>query len=112
MAEEKKDIRVGRRSFLSRFGIGVAAVATTAVLPEAAKPETQSGSLRPKCTACSERIVIRNGSGYCPNTLCPAYWKPVGIFLVDETQEKKWLARKKEELKEKYLRLVRRDQKD
>jgi transposase-like protein len=74
---------MNRRSFLSRLGIGTAAVAATTVVPSAPAKETklEDGSLRPKCPQCRERMLVRyDGTAhyaFCGMKNCKKY----GIML-------------------------------
>jgi hypothetical protein len=80
-----EDKKVGRRGFLSKLGIGAASVAATVAIPStqsAPSPKMDSGSLRPKCRFCGERMLVRE-TATCPNVSCKKYGVKVGIKLQD-----------------------------
>lgn len=82
---------MNRRNFLSKLGFGTAAVAATTVVPAALAPtkeaKLEDGSLRPRCSACGERVLVRyDGATYyafCPVTTCKRY----GLAFRMETRE-------------------------
>jgi len=73
---------MNRRSFLSRLGIGTAAVAATTVVPDITTP-TQDNSLRPMCPYCKTKMLMRHGEGrpyaFCPLTTCKRYGVEVSL---------------------------------
>jgi hypothetical protein len=81
---------MNRRNFLSRLGIGAAAVAVPIVAaPKEAKLE--DGSLRPMCPICKTKMLVRHGEGrpyaICPLTTCKNYgvaWSTTTLTMIGE----------------------------
>jgi len=73
---------MNRRSFLSRLGIGAAAIAVPTV---AASKESklEDGSLRPMCPHCKTKMLMRHGEGrpyaFCPLTTCKRYGVEISL---------------------------------
>jgi len=75
---------MNRRNFLSRLGIGTVATVTSAIVPASTQPkELDSGSLRPMCSACKTRMIVRHGEGRpyasCPLTTCKRYGEEISL---------------------------------